>query len=260
MFGISANGLSFVGGGINPAGYPEAWVATLPPLNVVPVAEADGPYLVAVNHTIMLDGSGSYDDDGDTLSYLWTQDYILGSFDNPASENPNYTGSKAGITDLTLTVSDGKADDSDTTLLVVYDPSGGFVTGGGWIYSELGAYKPDPSLEGKANFGFVSKYKKGATTPTGNTEFQFKTGDLNFHSSSYDWLVVNQAGTNAQFKGSGTINGEGDYRFMLWAGDDPDTFRIRIWEEDEISSVETDIYDNGFDQGIGSGSIVVHVK
>ena len=47
---------------------------------------------------------------------------------------------------------------------------------------------------------------------------------------------------------------------MLWAGDEPDTFRIRIWEEDEISGIETDVYDNGFDQEIGGGSIVVHVK
>ena len=47
---------------------------------------------------------------------------------------------------------------------------------------------------------------------------------------------------------------------MLWAGDDmPDTFRIRIWEEDE-SGVETDVYDNGFDQAIGGGSIVIHTK
>ena len=70
-------------------------------------------------------------------------------------------------------------------------------------------------------------------------------------------LVVNQGGTNAQFKGSGTINGEDDYKFMLWAGDDePDTFRIRIWtEEVDFEIVE---YDNGSDQAIGGGSIIVH--
>jgi hypothetical protein len=146
-------------------------------------------------------------------------------------------------------------------LLAVYDPDGGFVTGGGWIYSPEGAYIAALNLEGKANFGFVSKYKKGATEPTGNTEFQFKAGDLNFHSDTYEWLVVNQYGTNAQFKGSGTINGEGYYKFMLWAGDgDPDTFRIRIWTEDEATGVETDVYDNGSEQAIGGGSIVVHTK
>ena len=120
-----------------------------------------------------------------------------------------------------------------------------------------GAYKLDQSLEGKATFGFVSKYKKGATVPDGNTEFQFKAGDLNFHSTSYEWLVVNQGGTNAQFKGYGTINGAGNYGFMLWAGDGaPDTFRIKIWD----ATTEVVVYDNGPDQAIGGGSIVVHKK
>jgi hypothetical protein len=83
---------------------------------------------------------------------------------------------------------------------------GGVVTGGGWIDSPSGAYAPNDSLTGKANFGFVSMYKKGASVPTGQTEFHFQVADLNFHSDSYDWLVVNQGGTNAQYKGSGTIN------------------------------------------------------
>lgn len=50
----------------------------------------------------------------------------------------------------------------------------------------------------------------------------------------------------------------GDYKFMIWAGDsDPDTFRIRIWEEDE-DGTETVIYDNGFDQAIGGGAIMIY--
>jgi len=110
------------------------------------------------------------------------------------------------------------------------------------------------SPEGKATFGFVSKYKKGASVPEGNTEFQFKDGNLNFHSTSYDWLVV--TGSNyAKFKGAGTINGQGDYKFQIWAGDnDPDTFRIKIWD----ANTEVVVYDNGMDQAIGGGSIVVH--
>jgi hypothetical protein len=109
---------------------------------------------------------------------------------------------------------------------------------------------------GKATFGFVSKYKKGAETPEGNTEFVFQAADLNFHSTSYDWLVVTGS-DYAKFKGSGTINGAGDYKFQLWAGDgEPDTFRIKIWwEENDIENV---IYDNGMDQPIAGGNIVVH--
>ncbi len=153
----------------------------------------------------------------------------------------------------------GNISDEECIYLPVYDPSAGFVTGGGWIDSPEGAYVVDPSAVGKANFGFVSKYKKGTTVPDGNTEFQFKAAGLDFHSSEYEWLVV--TGSNyAKFKGSGTINGEGSYKFMIWAGDgDTDTFRIKIWEEDEDEDEnETVTYDNGFDQAIGGGSIVIH--
>ena len=56
--------------------------------------------------------------------------------------------------------------------------------------NDAGAYVANPTLTGKANFGFVSKYQHGQSTPDGNTEFQFKAGDLNFHSSSYEWLFA----------------------------------------------------------------------
>jgi hypothetical protein len=138
-------------------------------------------------------------------------------------------------------------------LIAVYDPSAGFVTGGGWINSPAGADTAAPSLTGKATFGFVSKYQKGATAPTGSTEFEFKVGNLDFHSDVQNWLIVNQNSTNAQFKGSGTINGAGDYQFMIWATDgSPDTFRIQITDGNTV------IYDNGSAQPIGGGSIIVH--
>lgn len=139
---------------------------------------------------------------------------------------------------------------------VVYDPDAGFVTGGGWITSPEGAYKADESLTGKATFGFVSKYKKGATVPDGNTEFIFQTADLKFSSTSYDWLVI--AGTKAMFKGYGTINGEGNYQFILTAEDNGktgDTFRIKITE---IGGGI--VYDNGLQTELEQGSIIVHTK
>lgn len=210
--------------------------------NTPPVAVCQQA-VVAVEEVPNIDG-GSYDPDGDAITI---------------SQNPPGAFNETGIYDVILTVTDPYgATDSCTAMVVVYDPSGGFVTGGGWIWSPAGAYADDSALEGKANFGFVSKYKKGANVPTGNTEFQFKAGSLNFHSSSYDWLVVNQGGTNAQFKGVGTINSTGEYKFMLWAGDDEiDTFRIKIWYED---GVEVVVYDNESDKPIGGGSIIIHKK
>ncbi len=147
-------------------------------------------------------------------------------------------------------------------FLVIYDPSAGFVTGGGWFTSPAGAYKDDLSLSGKANFGFVSKYKKGANIPTGQTQFRFKAGDLNFHSGEYEWLVV--AGPLAQYKGSGTVNGEGNYGFLLTAKDSAinggpaaDTFRIKIWDKD---AGDSPVYDNGTNQEIDQGNIVIHTN
>jgi hypothetical protein len=184
-----------------------------------------------------------------------------------------YTFSAAGVYHVTLTVTDDDTGSGSATtvggfdaMVVVYDPSAGFVTGGGWINSPAEAYAADPTLTGKANFGFVSKYQKGATVPTGQTEFQFKVANFNFHSSSYDWLVI--AGSKAQYKGSGTINGAGDYAFMLTAvdgkgngGGGVDKFRIKIWNKGSGGV----IYDNQMgasddstpSTALGGGSIVI---
>jgi hypothetical protein len=172
----------------------------------------------------------------------------------------------AGVYTVTVGVSDGTAADDSTKVeyIVVYDPNGGFVTGGGWIVSPMNAYAADPELTGKATFGFVSKYEKGATIPTGNTEFQFHAGSLNFKSTSYDWLVV--AGTRAQYKGDGTVNGNPGYGFLLTAIDDAtgDKFRIKIWNK----ATSAIVYDNqvgeaedsGAATALSGGSIVIHTK
>jgi hypothetical protein len=153
-------------------------------------------------------------------------------------------------------------------LLAVYDPANGFVTGGGWIDSPGGAYTRDITLRGKANFGFVSKYQKGATSPTGSTEFQFQAGNLNFKSTAFDWLVI--SGPQAQYKGTGTINGSGAYGFILTGvdgqvsgGGGTDKFRIKI--TDGSGSV---VYDNMLGASdtatpstvIGGGRITIQSK
>ncbi|MHB9149939.1 MAG: RCC1 domain-containing protein [Thermoleophilia bacterium] len=162
-----------------------------------------------------------------------------------------------GVHTVVFTATDSSGNIATASqLVVVYDVGGGFVTGAGWIDSPPGAYAPDPSLGGRAIFGFVSKYTTGTSTPTGNTSFQFQAAGLRFQSTSYEWLVVTRAGSYAQFSGSGTINGAGSYKFMLWAGDGAtDTLRIKIWNS--VGDTESVVYDNGADKPIGAGSIVV---
>jgi hypothetical protein len=174
----------------------------------------------------------------------------------------------AGVYPPTITVTDNRGGSATGTcrLVVIYDPEGAFVTGGGWINSPAGAYAADPSLTGKATFGFVSKHKKGATVPSGETQFQFQVADLSFHSSSYDWLVV--AGAKAMYKGTGTVNGSGTYAFVLSAVDGAllgggklDTFCIKIWDK----AMNAIFYDNQMEAAedaepateIGGGSIVI---
>ncbi|MER3486487.1 MAG: hypothetical protein C4345_11470 [Chloroflexota bacterium] len=102
----------------------------------------------------------------------------------------SYKYMSASVYTIRVTVQDkdGGMDDEKYEYVVVYDPSAGFVTGGGWIDSPLRACKLSEACQGatgSANFGFVSKYQKGAKVPTGETEFQFKAGNLNFHSTAY---------------------------------------------------------------------------
>jgi len=222
--------------------------------------------------------SGSFTDNaGDTHTAQWSFDAINTSGTvNEALKtvSGSYTFNTPGIYFVRLTVTDqcggaGTATkvNSFDAMVVIYDPSGGFVTGGGWINSPLGSFAANPSLIGRANFGFVSKYSKGASAPTGETEFQFQVGNLNFHSTSYDWLVV--SGAKGQFKGSGTLNGTNGYGFLLSAvdgqlngGGGTDKFRMKIVDKTTGATV----YDNQMGSpdsttaatAIAGGSIVVH--
>ncbi len=277
------------------------YTATVTVANVAPTVTITGPasgYVAAVNTAVNLTGTFTDPGTADTHTTPGTQWSFSGDvYGNPdpvpgtvteTNGSGSVSGSKsftaAGVYAIRLTVTDDdngsgstntiRTDGTDLpAFVVIYDPSAGFVTGGGWINSPAGAYAADPYLTGKASFGFVSRYQRGATVPTGNTEFQFKAGNLMFKSASYEWLVV--SGARAQFKGQGTINGAGGYRFMLTAidgqingGGGSDKFRIKIWVINANGSDGRTVYDNqmGADDNatpstvIGGGSIVIHAN
>lgn len=221
------------------------------------------------------------DDAGDTHTAEWhfesinqSATVVEPSGSTPGTANTTYTFTESGVYNVSVTVTDnGNLSGTANTMsglpavVVVYDPNGGWVTGNGWINSPAGAFAPMPSLTGKAIFGFVSKYHNGASVPTGNTQFQFMAGGLQFKSTSYEWMVIS-GGRKAQYKGFGTINGGGNYRFLLTCidGDKPggggvDKFRIRIWSDSNGL-----IYDNQLNApdsddpttALGGGSIIVH--
>jgi PKD repeat protein len=232
---------------------------------VDPVSINDQP----VNVTVEFSDPGTADTHDVTWDWgdLGTPDTQTNAT-SPATQDHLYAEPGVYTVQVTITDDDGSLASQTYEYIVIYNPEGGFVTGGGWINSPEGAYTPDPLLTDKATFGFVAKYKKGTDAPTGETEFRFRVADLNFHSDTYQWLVV--AGPKAQFKGTGTINGAGDYGFMLTAIDaaltpstDEDLFRIKIWDKDNGEAI---VYDNQMGDAddadpatvLGGGSIVIH--
>lgn len=226
--------------------------------NEVPVADAGGPYIIMAGTAGALAGVAG--DANNAYTTQWTTD-CPGSFDDDSSltaELAVASGAEPTICAVTLTAMDCETSTSSVAIVVIVDPAAGFITGGGWIASPEGAYVADPSLTGKANFGFVAKYKKGQTVPSGQTQFVFHEPGFDFHSTSYEWLVVTGSDC-AKFKGDGEVNGGGLYGFMLTAcdGGEPgvdDTFRLKVWD----SSSGDIVYDNqlGVDDGNYDGTII----
>jgi hypothetical protein len=261
--------------GVNPAVVQNA---TLTVANVAPtvlITSVTPGSLVPVNTNVTVNASISEPASNDTFTASTC------SFDmddgNPALVDVPVAGacsasklfSAAGV--FTVTVS-GTDDDggigSASVLVIVFDPSAGFVTGGGTINSPAGAYTADASLTGHANFGLFSKYQKGALVPTGETVFWFQAASFNFKATSYQWLVV--AGARAQYKGVGQVNNSGSYGFLLTVidghapgGGGYDKFRLKVWEiatnaivYDNVLGASDDM-DAANPQVIASGSIVV---
>jgi len=204
------------------------------------------------------------------VTYDWDDGTTSTVAGNNGAAAASHAYATAGVYTVVATVRDanGATGSGKYEFVVIYDPAGGFVTGGGWILSPAGAYTGDLAATGKANFGFVSKYQKGQSIPTGNTEFQLQCAAFNFQSTAYQWLVV--SGAKAQYKGNGQINGSGDYGFLLTAGDGQaaggsgtDKFRIKIWDKasggvvyDNRKGLPDDL-DTADPQAIGGGSIVI---
>ena len=175
--------------------------------------------------------------------------------------------SSAGVYSIRLTVRD-KDGGSDTKLssapIVVFDPAGGRLTGGGWVASPAGAVAFAPTAAGKLTFSLNARYEPGSSIPTGKAELNLTVGKLEFRSTSLDWLVATEA--SAQLQGRGTVNGNGDYAFSVVAMDGQSTgaVRIRIWHR----TSGTLLYDSRPGApldvtgvtALGGGSIQLHAR
>ncbi|WP_075062094.1 ExeM/NucH family extracellular endonuclease [Ornatilinea apprima] len=129
----------------------------------------------------------------------------------------------------------------------------GFVTGGGWFVSPAGAYTAQPELVAKTHFDLTVKYHYQNILPQGNFKLKLQKARFDFRSDTLDWLTINGDHSLAIFTGSGSLNDEGGYHYMVWVGDgSPEAIRVLIWNNDQI------VFDNRGLQPINNGSLVIH--
>ncbi len=89
-------------------------------LNAPPSANAGGPYNGNEGSVIAMSGASASDPNaGDTLTYAWTVNSTLCSFDDANALNPNLTCTDNGSFTATLQVSDGTATDSGDAAVTV---------------------------------------------------------------------------------------------------------------------------------------------
>ena len=204
----------------------------------------------------------------DALSGVDSVVAILDDGSTSSTVTSGFVVNQPGIYDLTVTATDFAGNEAtETRRFVVYDPAGGFATGGGWIIpgtpgnSDPGDVLPGLDGTSKATFGFVVKYKNGASTdPQGNLEFVYHVGEFVLNTTDYEWLVVTNNNW-ARFQGVATINGGTDlYPFRVESRDGDtnlaDRFIIKIWAPGDDPDVDELLYKASGD--LGGGQIKIH--
>ena len=151
---------------------------------------------------------------------------------------------------------------SEPVVLTVYEPTGDFVTGGGWIYDDDGR---------KANFGFNVKYKKNGL-PKGQSIFVYRTDGWEYVIKSNAWLgmAIDEQYNHAFFEGKCTVQkfntetGE-----MIW-DEGNYQFRVDVWDYDEDGSIDEYgicvldkdgiVYYEAGPILLGGGNIIIHFE
>jgi hypothetical protein len=171
---------------------------------------------------------------------------------NGSTISGNHTYTSPGVYTTTLTIQDacGNTVTSDYQYTVIYNPTGSFMAGSGFINSPAGALRGQSEVNGKAVFGFEAKYQKNVATGPG--ELLFQVGSFSFKSTSYEESITTISGNKAYYKGKGIIaDRTGSFGFMVSVvdgqyndGTGSDRFRVKIYELLANGGAGRTIYDN----------------
>ena len=243
-----------------------ATIANVKP-SLAALSIATAPFRLA-NNSVAVPVSGTFTDPGTLDTHTATLDCGSGAGAPFSAPNGTASGtctySTPGLYKIKLTVTDddgGSDTKTATARVVVYDPAS-WITGGGWVSSPPGLYTVSSYITGKMSFNILARYQGEDTVPTGSFDLKMNAGRIDFHSTSFDWLVV--AGGVAQLQGRGTMSGTGDYGFLVIANDGAsiDAIRIRVWNratgEIVYDNEPSEPVDSSVLMTLGGGSIQAH--
>ena len=145
--------------------------------NLPPIANAGLDKSVLVGTTVNLNGSSSYDPNGDAITFDWS--FITrpsgsnANLNSPASATPNFIADSQGIYMLSLTVNDGKSASSISKVIITSSP----LTG-------VDLNKVNPKILAEIDLNEASEY-----LGTDRVWYNLLTkGDIN--GDGYDDLVI----------------------------------------------------------------------
>ena len=171
----------------------------------------------------------------------------------------------------------------------VFDPTAGFVTGGGWSDSPASSAYELMQEGGRAYWGFAAKYRKGDQDQVqGETLLLLEAGSLAFRSTGVEDGTLVITGNRAYYRGHGSlayldasrgvVTDPRRFGYLVAATDGrlgesagPDMLRIKIWEVNDDGGEGAVVYDSqascpegNVDENapacdaIAKGSIVIH--
>jgi len=128
---------------------------------------------------------------------------------------------------------------TEPVVLTVYQPTGSFATGGGWIVDSSGSH---------GNFGFVVHYNSAGNVQ-GHAVYVYRVGGLDYMIKSNAWIGMAIVGNHVYFQGKATLQvmdsatgvllySVGNYQFRVDVYDNTgttvnngqDTYQIAVWD------------------------------
>jgi hypothetical protein len=173
--------------------------------NIAPIANAGSDQNVVTGTVVTLNGSGSSDANGDSLTYAWTitskPNGSSASLSNSNVVNPTFTADKAGNYVLSLIVNDGALNSSSRSMSVTASTA---------------------NIAPVANAGSAQNVVVGATVTLNGAG----STDANGDSITYAWTVVSKpSSSSAALTNATTVNptfvadAAGSYVFRLIVND-----------------------------------------